>query len=62
MLKNQRLVFSDHADVEIEADLDPHPDAISIMHDGYLIIRPEGRWDVPGILERSAARPVTNPH
>ena len=26
-----------------------------------LIIRPEGRWHTPGILERSATRAATNP-
>jgi hypothetical protein len=25
------------------------------------MIRPEGRWHVPGILERSAIRPATRP-
>ena len=35
--------------------------AISIGVDPYVMIRPEGRWHVPGILERSAIRPVTRP-
>ena len=30
--------------------------AISIGVDPYVMIRPEGRWHVPGILERSAIR------
>ena len=33
---------------------DAHPKAISIGVDPYIMIRPEGRWHVPGILERSA--------
>ena len=34
---------------------------IAIGVDPYVMIRPEGRWHVPGILERSAIRPVTRP-
>jgi predicted GNAT family N-acyltransferase len=61
MKKNRVLAFSDHAYVEIERELTPHEDAISIDSDPYTIIRPEGRWDEAGILERSASRPITNP-
>jgi len=28
--------------------------------DPYVIIRPEGRWHVPGILERSVTRAAHN--
>ena len=52
----QDLQFSDHQYVEILAELEPHPNAIGIGSDPYLTIRPEGRWHVPGILERSASR------
>jgi len=52
----QELVFSDFDYVEMVAELDRHPEAISIGADPYVIIRPEGRWHVPGILERSASR------
>jgi predicted GNAT family N-acyltransferase len=62
MQKNRPLVFSDHAYVEIESDLDPHESAVTIDSDPYTIIRPEGRWDVAGVLERSAERPATNPY
>jgi hypothetical protein len=54
-------VFSDFDYVEIVLDTTPHPQAISIGVDPYVMIRPEGRWHVPGILERSAIRPVTRP-
>ena len=37
-------------------------DAITVMSDPYVIVRPEGRWDTPGALDNSAARPATNPH
>jgi len=53
--------FSDFDYVEIVLDAVPHPQAISIGVDPYIMIRPEGRWHVPGILERSALRPVTRP-
>jgi len=55
------LVFSDFDYVEMVAELDKHPDAIGIGGDPYVIIRPEGRWHVPGVLERSASRPTTRP-
>jgi predicted GNAT family N-acyltransferase len=55
------LVFSDFDYTEIVLDLEPHPQPISLASDPYVILRPEGRWDVPGILERSASRPVTRP-
>jgi predicted GNAT family N-acyltransferase len=62
LFKNRNLIFSDHEYVEIGADLVAHDDPITRLSDPYLIIRPEGRWDEPGVLDRSAARPVTNPH
>ncbi|MGD0144886.1 MAG: GNAT family N-acetyltransferase [Rhizomicrobium sp.] len=61
MHKNAPIVFSDHAYVEIEADITPCDEPITIKSDPYLIIRPEGRWDELGVLDRSAARPATNP-
>ncbi|MGB9365957.1 MAG: GNAT family N-acetyltransferase [Xanthobacteraceae bacterium] len=57
----REFVFSDFDYVEIVLDTTPHPQAISIGVDPYIMIRPEGRWHVPGILERSAIRPVTRP-
>jgi predicted GNAT family N-acyltransferase len=57
----RELVFSDFDYVEMVLDAEYHPQAISIGVDPYVMIRPEGRWHVPGILERSAIRPVTRP-
>jgi predicted GNAT family N-acyltransferase len=57
----REFVFSDFDYVEIVLDTTPHPKAISIGVDPYVMIRPEGRWHVPGILERSAIRPATGP-
>jgi len=57
----KHFVFSDFDYVEIVADIEPDPDAVAIGNDPYVIIRPEGRWHTPGILERSSTRAVTNP-
>jgi len=57
----REFVFSDFDYVEIILDTAPHPKAISIGADPYIMIRPEGRWHLPGVLERSAIRPATRP-
>jgi predicted GNAT family N-acyltransferase len=57
----RELSFSEFGFVEIVLDVPPHPDAVSIESDPYVIIRPEGRWHTPGVLEKSAAREVTRP-
>jgi predicted GNAT family N-acyltransferase len=48
--------FSDHDYVEMEADLTPPADALTVDSDPMVLIRPEGEWDKVGILEQSAAR------
>lgn len=55
------LVFSDFDYVEMVARIEPHPDAVRVGTDPYKVIRPEGRWHVPGILDASSARSVTRP-
>ena len=62
MHKDFKLVFSDHDYIECRADLEPDPKAITIESNPYVIVRPEGSWDEPGVLDKSAARPATNPH
>ncbi len=57
----QDLVFSDFDYVEMQMKAERHPEAISIGVDPYMIIRPEGRWHLPGILEHSKSRAVTRP-
>ena len=57
----EQFVFSDYDYVEMVAELEPIPDALTLRTDPYVMIRPEGRWDTPGPLERSASRPATNP-
>ncbi|HKQ09957.1 MAG TPA: hypothetical protein VJS85_02105, partial [Rhizomicrobium sp.] len=57
----KQFVFSDYDYVEMVADLEPMPDALTLGTDPYVMIRPEGRWHKPGILEKSASRAVTSP-
>jgi predicted GNAT family N-acyltransferase len=57
----QELVFSDFDYVEMQMVTARRPNAITIGVDPYLIVRPEGRWHRPGILEQSRSRPVTRP-
>ncbi len=57
----RQIVFSDFSYTEMLLEMKPHPDAITINADPYVIIRPEGDWDQPGILERSAMRDATSP-
>ncbi|HEY1708466.1 MAG TPA: GNAT family N-acetyltransferase [Rhizomicrobium sp.] len=60
--KNTKVVFSDHEYVEVIAEYPPLPDSFTPFSDPMVLIRPEGLWDVPGPLDRSATRPATNPH
>lgn len=57
----REFAFSDYDYVEMLAEIEPHPDAIAVGADPYVIIRPEGRWHTTGVLERSGNRPVTRP-
>jgi len=56
------FTFSDHEYVETIRELTPPDDAVTIDSDPLVVLRPEGAWDRPGVLDRSAARPATNPH
>ncbi len=62
MTKGKPFVFSDHEYVEIAAELEAHPNPLSMDSDPLVLIRPEGDWDKPGVLDLSASRPPTNPH
>ncbi len=42
-------------------DLEPSDDAITLDSDPYVILRPEGDWDRPGVLDVSSDRAVTSP-
>ena len=48
--------FSDLPYVEIAGLFESDSKAIHFGDDPYVLIRPEGRWDNPGILEKSAKR------
>lgn len=61
MKEGRRFVFSDFDYVEMVADLEPDSAALKLGIDPYVLIRPEGRWHVPGILEQSASRAPTSP-
>ena len=54
----RKVTFSDFSYTEMVFDIEPGPDAITIGSDPYMIIRPEGDWDRPGVLDRSAEREV----
>jgi predicted GNAT family N-acyltransferase len=57
-----RFTFSDHEYVETIRELTPPDDAVTIDSDPLVVLRPEGAWDRPGVLDQSARRPATNPH
>jgi predicted GNAT family N-acyltransferase len=53
----QTFRFSDVEYSEVVLDIAPVSDAVAIGANPYVLIRPEGRWHIPGVLERSAERP-----
>jgi predicted GNAT family N-acyltransferase len=55
------FVYSDHEYIEMRGEFPPHENPITIDAPPFVILRPEGHWDEEGVLERSAARPATNP-
>ena len=52
----REFAFSDFDYVEVKLETEKHPQRITLGDDPYVLIRPEGQWDVPGILELSAGR------
>ena len=50
------LVFSDYSYTEMIWEGDLPEDAITLDSDPYALIRPEGDWDRPGVLEHSVDR------
>ncbi len=50
------FTFSDLGFVEGDLELKPDPGALTPKSDPYVLIRPEGQWDRPGVLDRSARR------
>jgi predicted GNAT family N-acyltransferase len=58
---SSEFFFSDHAYIEIVFDAEPNPKAVKLGMDPYVLMRPEGRWDRPGILDQSAIRSARKP-
>ncbi len=58
MGSDRKLSFSGFNYSEMLLEMEPSQDAITLDSGGYVILRPEGDWDRPGILEMSATRPV----
>lgn len=56
MAGRDKFEFSDCSYTEMLLELESDSDAISLESDGLTIIRPEGDWDRPGVLDRSSAR------
>jgi predicted GNAT family N-acyltransferase len=52
---SKHFVFSGFDYVEVVAEMERDADALTIGNDPYLIIRPEGRWHLSGVLEQSAS-------
>lgn len=60
--RSQPLIWSDHEYVEMECHLAEGTDALDLdRSDPLVLLRPEGAWTVPGILEASTFRGATNP-
>jgi len=57
----KHFVFSNYEYIEMVAELERDPGAVTLDADPYLLIRPEGQWHIPGPLERSASRAATGP-
>jgi predicted GNAT family N-acyltransferase len=52
----REFAFSDYDYVEVKLEAEKHPQCITLGDDPYVLIRPEGQWEVPGVLELSASR------
>jgi predicted GNAT family N-acyltransferase len=58
---NRKITFSDFSYTEMVLGIEPSADAITLDSDPYVIIRPEGDWDRPGVLDLSSDRAATSP-
>jgi predicted GNAT family N-acyltransferase len=54
-----RFEFSDYEYVEIERDLEPPANAIGLETPAMVLLRPEGDWDRPGVLDLSQQRTLS---
>lgn len=60
VVERDGLVFSDREYRDIVCRLDPLESEIGVETSGYILNRPEGDWDEPGILDHSSTRPAVN--
>jgi predicted GNAT family N-acyltransferase len=51
-----QFAFSDHDYIEMVAEVNPPENALSLDSDPMVLLRPEGDWDRPGVLDRSLTR------
>ena len=58
---SSHFVFSDFAYTEMVLELGTSADAINLSSGPMVILRPEGDWDRPGILDHSSGRPIAIP-
>lgn len=58
---SETFAFSDYSYTEMVLDIEPTIDAIELNSGPMVILRPEGDWDRPGILETSSSRPARVP-
>jgi hypothetical protein len=56
MEEGRTFSFSDFDYVEVVKDLVRPADAIALGADPFVLIRPEGAWDRPGVLDASSLR------
>jgi hypothetical protein len=56
MANAREFAFSDFDYVEVRLEAEEHPQRLTLSDGPYVLIRPEGQWDVPGVLELSANR------
>lgn len=60
MQGGQEFHFSGHAFLEMTDNISPANDAVSLNDGPFRTIRPEGRWNVPGVLEASSQKLAHN--
>lgn len=52
------FAFSGYEYAEMEIPVPRHPEMLNVRADPLQVIRPEGAWDEPGVLDKSAGRPT----
>jgi predicted GNAT family N-acyltransferase len=57
----EEFMFSDYRYTEMVSDLEPIADPISLKSGPMVLLRPEGDWDRPGVLELSSVRLARTP-